>query len=271
MPRFRSDEIQWYNVGQWGELGYAVPNFGDDHSTLNNTIAELVSVMGRNLSAVMHHTDADLRVPPTINTLRRVHKLITRARTLLAGRAVPSPKSRFEATHATPALEPFLIYPVPYWRVRNTWLKGWCGFILMALSEAMQHTENRIEFEVSTDFFGVIGQYLQRVYVRMATELLMVPIAEAEKPDFVISEAIFAGYNPSAYFTATELIDTVPVLAAVPTEDDLVVITDGIPANMLTGVMRWPFAQPPSGDREGGTSGKPPATVAAAFAPPPAP
>ena len=54
---FGTDEILWYNVGEWGNMGYAVPNFGNDPTSLNATICKLVSLMGRNLSAVMHHSD----------------------------------------------------------------------------------------------------------------------------------------------------------------------------------------------------------------------
>lgn len=263
MPKFSSDEILWYNVGVWGELGYACPNFGNDPATLNGSINYLVAVMGRNLSAVMHHRDADLRVPPSINTLMRVHKLCTRARSILSGRAVPENKPNFEAIHATPSKEPFLIYPVPYFRVRNMWLKEWTGLILNAISEACQHTENAKEYEISLTFAGLIGQYIQRVYVRMATELLLVPLSEAEKPDYSIPETVFQSYNPSKYFTQTELIDTVPDFEAIPTEDDLAVITDGLPASMIVGLTPWPRGLSTNGPNTQ------PASSSGSFAPPP--
>jgi hypothetical protein len=225
---FGTDEVLWYRVGAWGDLGYAVPNFGQNPMTLNSAIAQLVQVTGRNLSAVMHADDADLRTPPSINTLLKVHKLVNRARTILAGRAVPANKPRFEAQHVTPAPLAFLIYPVPYFKVRNSWLKEWCGYVLQAISEMCQHTENRLEYEFSTAFAGTVGQYLQRVLVLMATELFGVARAEAEKPDFALSDAQLAGYDPTKFFTATELIDTAPRFSQIPTEDDLTVLTDGI-------------------------------------------
>ncbi len=268
MPDFKSDQVLWYNVGVWGELGYAVPNFGDDGRTQNQTIQYLTSVMGRNLSALMHHPDADLRVPPSINTLTRIHKLILRARTILAGRAVAPGTPDFEAVHVQPGMIEHLIYPVPYFRVRSPHLKEYCGLILNALAEAMQHTENRKPYEISLNFAGLVGSYLQRVYRRMATELFAVASNDAAKPDFILTDAVLASYNPAAFFTSTEMIDRVPPIERVPTEDDLSVLTDGIPSSRIVGLARYPSGSPAD------IPGAPSDVVAAAssvpaFAPPP--
>lgn len=239
MSVFRTDQALWYNNGVWGELGFAVPNFGDDQSTLNTSIHYLTSVMGRNLQAVMLHADADLRTPPSINTLTRVHKLIVRARSILAGRQVASGTPDMEATHSSPAETEFIIFPTPYFKVRNQWMKEWCGLILNALSEAYQHTENRKAYEISETFSGLIGQYLHRVYKLMATELFGVPVTDASKLDFTLTDEQLRAYNPSQFFTSTELIDTVPVIANVPTEDDLKVLTNGIPASKLVNLQKY--------------------------------
>jgi hypothetical protein len=236
---FRTDQALWYNNGVWGELGFAVPNFGDDQSTLNTSIHYLVDVMGRNLQAVMMHPDADQRTPPSINTLTRVHKLITRARSILAGRAVAPATPDMEAIHASPAETEFIIYPVPYFKVRNTWMKEWAGLILNAISEATQHTENRKAYEISTTFSGLIGQYLHRVYKLMSTELFGVAAADAAKLDFTLTDQQLTSYDPSKFFTSTELIDVVPPVALVPTEDDLRVLTNGIPASKLVNLQKY--------------------------------
>ena len=273
MP-FRSDEILWYNQGVWGSLGFAVPNFGDDPTTLNSSIAYLVEGIGRNLAAVMVHSDADSRIPPSINTLMRVHKLITRARSILAGRALAPSTLRMEPAHATPAVQDFLIFPCPFFKVRNTWLKEWCGLILNAIGEMCQHTENRVEYEISTDFAGVVGQYLQRVYVRMSTELFQVPLSDAQKPDFTLTDAIFSSYNPGKYFTSTELIDTVPPMDLIPTEDDLAIILDGIPATKLVGVTRYPSSTATAaglGSTPSAGGATVSASASASFVPPPSP
>lgn len=164
----------------------------------------------------------------------------TRARSILASRAVPASKLNMETAHALPAPEEFLVYPTPYFRVRNQWLKQYAGLVLLALTEAMQHQENARPLEISLDFAGLIGQYVQRVYRLMATELFRVSLDDASKPDFTLSDAQLAAYNPSAWFTSTEMLDTVPPLSDWPTEDDLEVLTSGIPISQLPVLGRWP-------------------------------
>jgi hypothetical protein len=242
--QFGTDQVLWYNNGVWGQFGFAVPNFGDNSATINSTIAELVSLMGRNLQAIMLHTDASLRVPPSINTITRIHKLIIRARGILASRAVPPGTANMEATHATPAGQDFIIFPAPFFKVRNPHLRRYAEYILTCLSEMCQNTENIKSIEISTDFSGRVGQFLQRVYKEMATELLMIPAADASKADFTLTDAQLQAYNPALWFTSTEMIDTVPPLNQIPTEDDLAVLTDGIPASLLVNLQKYPSGGP---------------------------
>jgi hypothetical protein len=259
-----NDAFLWYNVGEWGKYGLAVPNFGNDTRSQNDTIRYLTDVLGRNLQAVMWHPDARLRTPPSINTLTRIHKLCTRARSILAGRAVPSATLNMETAHALPAPEEFLVYPTPYFKVRNQWLKQYAGLILLSLTEAIQHQENAKPLEISEAFSGLVGQYVQRVYRLMATELFRVPLADASKPDFTLTDAQLAAYNPSAWFTSTELIDTVAPLETWPTEDDLEVLTSGIPISHLPVLGRWP-----SGPTLAVGAGSTNVPVNESFAPPP--
>ena len=44
-----TDAFLWYNVPPWGKYGLAVPNFGDDATSQNDTIRYLTDVVGRNL------------------------------------------------------------------------------------------------------------------------------------------------------------------------------------------------------------------------------
>lgn len=256
MP-FGTDQILWYNNGTWGRLGYAAPNFGNDPTTINASIAYLVEAIGRNLFGIMQHPDASLRVPPSLNTLTRIHKLCTRARSILAGRDVASGQNKFEPLHATPAPEDFLIYPTPYFKVRNRWLKEYCGLGIMAMTEAMQHTENRVPIDFSVQFSGLIGQYISRIYRLMNIELLAIPEIDAVKPDFTLTDAQLAAYAPEKFFTSSEMVDTVPPLVDVPTEDDLDVLAQGIPASQLVGLAKYPSGGAPSlsGADGSGTSG----------------
>lgn len=240
MPVINTDAVLWYNVGQFGQLGYGVPNPSDDPGSLNPVIIDLVSVVGRNLFRIMHHEDCDLRTPPSINTVRRIHKLYIRLGQILESRAVPPGENNMETDHVQPAGEIFRVFPVPYFKVRNAFLKRWAELIMMMLSEAMQHTENRKSMEISTTFQSAIFQYMRRVYRSMAAELFGKKRAEVHAEGFILTELELLAYKPQEFFTSTELVDTVPHLGHVFTEDRLSVISEGIPISSLPDLKPWP-------------------------------
>jgi len=262
---FSNDAFLWYNVPGWAELGLAVPNFGNDRGTQNSTILQLTSLIGRNMQAIMFHTDASLRRPPSLNTIMRVCKLCVRARSILSSRAVPPGETFMESLHAVPAYEQFIVFPVPYFTVRNAMLKEYCGLMLTCLTECFQHQENARPLEISTDFAGLVGQYIQRVYYRVGTELLQVPAKQMDDPAYTIDDKVFSSYNPNDWFTSTEMIDEVPPEINRPTEDDLVPITDGIPVDRLPVMTRYP------GSSNSGNSTSSPTTSSASFVPAPSP
>jgi len=237
MPITNTDSVLWYNVGIFGEAGYAVPNWSNDIGSLNPQVLDWVDLVGRNLFHIMHHEDVDLRIPPSINTCKRVHKLYLRAANILAGRAVPAGVDNLEVQHARPAGEVFRVYPTPYFKVRNPFLRRWAGLILVSLAEAMQHTENRKEMEISSNFAGTVGQYIKRVYTNMAIELFGKSRDVAVADGFALTEEDLAAYNPTEFFTSTEMVDTVPRLDRVFTEDRLELLAEGLavtelPANL---------------------------------------
>jgi hypothetical protein len=240
MPVTNTDAVLWYNVGEFGKTGYAVPNWSNDIGSLNPQILDWTYLVGRNLFHIMHHEDADLRIPPSINTAKRIHKLYIRAGNILAGRAVPPGENNMEVLHARPAGEVFRVFPVPFFLVRNQFLRRWAELILISLAEAMQHTENRKSMEISTAFAGQVGQYLRRVYTNMAVELFGKTRSEAAADGFALTDADFAAYNPGDFFTQTEMVDTVPRLDRVFTEDRLDMLAEGIPVSELPELHPWP-------------------------------
>ena len=145
-----------------------------------------------------------------------------------------------EVLHARPAGEVFRVFPVPFFLVRNQFMRRWAELILMSLAEAMQHTENRKSLEISTAFAGQVGQYIRRVYINMAIELFGKTRAEATADGFALTDADFAAYNPGDFFTQTEMVDTVPRLDRVFTEDRLDVLAEGIPVTELPELQPWP-------------------------------
>lgn len=235
-----TDAVLWYNVGIFGEIGYGVPNPSDDVGSLNPQIIDLVNVIGRNLFNIMHHEDVDLRIPPSINTLRRVHRLYIRAGQILAGNAIPPGQNNMETMHVNPGGEVFKVYPVPFFRVRNRFLKRWANWIMMSLAECMQATENRKAIEISTLFAGQVGQYFTRVYQNMAIELFGKTREEAMRDGFLLTEADLTSYNPASFFTSVEMVDTVPALNYVLTEDRLKVLSEGINVTDLPALQPWP-------------------------------
>lgn len=240
MPVTNTDAVLWYNVEEFGEIGYGVPNHSDDIGSLNPAIVDIVNLTGRNLFHIMHHEDVDLRTPPSINTIRRIHKLYVRLGQILEARAVPPNELNMETDHVQPAGEVFRVYPVPFFKVRSPFLRRWAKMIMIMLAEAMQHTENRKTMEFSTTFAADIFQYMHRVYTNMATELFGKTRTEVRAEGFILQEAELAAYDPSQFFTSTEMIDTVPHLGYVFTEDRLRVLSDGIPITSLPELTPWP-------------------------------
>jgi hypothetical protein len=240
MPLTNTDAPLWYNVGVFGEAGYAVPNWGNDPGALNPTVIEYVDLAGRNLFALMHTEDADLRVPPSINTCKKVHRLYIRAVRLLMGRAVPYGQDNLEVAHQRPAGEIYRVYPVPFFKVRSPYMRRWCSLVLTSICDAMQHTEGRKEVEISPAFAAQVLQWLHRAYTNMAIELFNVDREVALAAGFELSDADFASYDPSKFFTPTELVDTVPRLDRVFTEDRLELLGEGIPVTELPALAPWP-------------------------------
>lgn len=240
MPVTNTDAVLWYNVGQFGQLGYGVPNPSNDVGSLNPAIIDMVNLVGRNLFHIMHHEDVDLRVPPSINTIRRVHRLYVRFGQIVTARSVPPGENNMENQHAQPAGEVFRVFPVPYFKVRNVFMRRWAELIMIMLTESMQHTENRKTMEISTLFAGSIGKYMTRMYFNLATELFGKTRSEASAAGFLLSEEELVQYNPSKFFTSTEMVDTVPHLGHVFTEDRLEVLSEGIPVTSLPELKPWP-------------------------------
>jgi hypothetical protein len=90
-------------------------------------------------------------------------------------------------------------------------------------------------------FAGQVGQYIRRVYVNMAIELFGKPREAANADGFILTDADFSAYNPGDFFTQTEMVDTVPRLDRVFTEDRLELLAEGISVTQLPASLSpWP-------------------------------
>jgi hypothetical protein len=75
----------------------------------------------------------------------------------------------------------------------------------------------------------------------MAIELFGKARDAASADGFVLSDADFTGYNPGSFFTQTEMVDTVPRLDRVFSEDRLELLAEGIPVTQLPAELGpWP-------------------------------
>lgn len=240
IENIKSDSILWYNVGVYGDIGYAVPNPSNDIGSLNPNILDITNLIGRNLFMIMHHEDADLSIPPSINTLERIHQLYVRARQIIAGRTTPDGETRFEIEHVSPAGELFRVWPIPYFKVRNAYMRRWAQYALYCLANCFQHTENRQQTTISPRFADVIRKPLQEVYVNMAVELFGKTRTEARADAFTLTEEDLRSYNPGQFFTPTEMIDTVPSFDNVHTEDRKAHLAAGIPLTELPTLQPYP-------------------------------
>jgi hypothetical protein len=95
--------------------------------------------------------------------------------------------------------------------------------------------------EFSTGFAGDIGQYIRRVYTNMAVEMFGKKPADVAVDTFELTDAELAAYDPTKFFTSTELTDTVPPLNRIFTEDQLVILREGIPVTSLPNLQPWPL------------------------------
>lgn len=238
----RTDAVLWYNVGIFGDLGYAVPNPSNDIGSLNPNIIDVTNLIGRAMFGVMHHEDVDMSVPPSINTLVRVHQLVVRSGQILSGRAVPPNEANLETDHVAPAGEVFRVYPIPYFQARNAYMKRWAHYALICLAECFQHTENRKTIEISTNFGAMVGKYMRRIYSNMAVELFGKTRAEVQAPTFLLTDADFQSYDPAKFFTSQEMIDPVPALDNVFTEDRKARLATGVPLTELPVLGPYPLS-----------------------------
>ena len=75
----------------------------------------------------------------------------------------------------------------------------------------------------------------------MAIELFGKTREQAYADGFVLTDDDLANYNPAEFFTSTEMVDTVPRLDRVFTEDRLQTLSEGIPVTELPADLGpWP-------------------------------
>jgi hypothetical protein len=247
---FGTDRVLLYDVDPWNRLGFGVPNFGsvsavnpgsiDTIGTLSMALWSLADEVATLQLFIMTHVDATRTQPPSRNTIERIGKMLNRVSSVLAGRQMETNKPLAEPNHFRPAPKIWNIHPVPYFGglVRNHWLMEFNEYVMIALTNFYQHSDNNIALEVTKKFAEDIYQYFALIKKRMGYELLKIPVADLEKPEFLFTQAHYDAYLPNDVITNIEALDGPGNIFALPTEVDLRLLLQGIPANLILPVIK---------------------------------
>lgn len=228
---FSSDSPLYYNVGVWGERGYAIPNPGPGVNpagqTLNKTIEEFCTEGGRRLSIILHHADGMRVDPPSRNTVERIIMFINRARTKLVGRAIAENQEKFEGAKVRSRRLPLRVFPCPYFQVDNRLMYDFGTAAFSCLSELMRSSENLIEHDITVELSEVALRYIKRFQRDLAMDYFGMPRTEAEALDLDLMQHLDK-YTPSAYgYVSGEAYDDIDTISF-PSEIDLGPLAKGI-------------------------------------------
>lgn len=242
---FGTDRVLLYDVDPWKRLGFGVPNFGSTSKTNDgpiNTIGTLSTALWSLADEIaiqqlfiMTHVDAMRAQPPSRNTVERIGKMLNRVHSVLAARQMETNELLTEPGHFRPAPKIWNIHPVPYFNglVRNHWLLEYNEFVMIALTNFYQHSDNNLSLDVTRKFAQDIYQFFRQIKLRMGTELLGLPRATVEAEDFLFLKEHYDAYKPNDLVTNIEALDGPGNIFALPTEVDLRPLLEGIPANLI--------------------------------------
>lgn len=241
---FGSDRPLLYNITPWAQLGFAVPNFGDNIGTVSTPIHGLASEIARIQLFIMTHVDAQRSQFPSRNTVERICKLCNRVQSILGSRMRMPSDVRLEAAHASANPRPWTIHPVPYFNsdiVVNSWLREYNELCMIALTNIYQHSDNNLPLTITQAFATDIYAYFREIKRLIGTELLAIPLDTLMGDEFLFNETHWEAYDPSKFIVNTEAIQTPGAIFSRATEDDLRPLHRGIPANLIiTSLSQYP-------------------------------
>jgi hypothetical protein len=125
----------------------------------------------------------------------------------------------------------------------NVWLRQYNELVMIALTNMMQHSDNNIAITVTSQFAQDIWQYFNEIKLMIGGELLGLDEETLKKPDFQFELKHWEAYAPSSNIILTEALNTPGRLFNLPTEDDLLGLKMGIPANLIApNLKQWPVS-----------------------------
>lgn len=236
MAAFGTDQVLLYNVAPWSQLGFGVPNFGDNPFTQNAPLHGLADEIGVVQLYLMTHIDATRRQYPSRNTIERLGKVLNRIQSVLVNRAKSANTMRLEGGHGVPSAIPWTIHPVPYFQgpiVNNRWLREYNNLTMIALTNIYQHSDNNLELTITEELAGDIWAYFREIRRLLAGELLGLLPAVYDVDTFQFTVDHYAAYRPQNLIVRVESLDDPGKVRERFTEDDLAPFLRGIPANVL--------------------------------------
>jgi len=233
---FGTDQVLLYNISPWKELGFGVANFGENVLTQNRVLHRLVNEIGVVQLLIMSNVDVRRRAYPSINTIKRMGKIVNRVKAILLTRAKAATDMRLEGGHGMPSAVPWIMHPVPYFAgpiVNNAWLGEYNEYCMIALTNLMQHTDNQLPLTITRDCASTAWQYFREVQRLLAGELLGLDSSAYDNDNFRFEDSHYAGYDPEASIISVEFIDNPGRMDEIPTEADIKQFLRGIPSNII--------------------------------------
>jgi hypothetical protein len=260
---FGSDRPLLYNVAPWAQLGFAVPNFGNNYGTLSKPIWNLADFVSKAQLFIMTHIDAQRTQPPSRNTVERLCKMLNRVHAVLQARMKTYSDVRLEEGHATADMQPWLVHPVPFFPgplVRNHWLSEYNSLVMIAMTNIYQHSDNNLALTVTQQFASDIWKYFREIRNLVGIELLGIDPETVDADNFTFKDEHYLAYSPDAVIINFEPLDSAGPIMSRATEDDLRPLFRGWPANEIVTLL----ADYPVDAAELGKQGQPLAEEAAA-------
>jgi hypothetical protein len=248
---FQSQSPPWYTPPNtvWGQMGCAVPQAGVQIQTNNSVIFDLVKFVGRGLFDVAWNFSADRlsEAWPSKLALWEMHQLLVTCRTRLTSITNPPGANPLVPAKAGAAPQMFLVYPVPLYGslgAVNQFFKQFELLSLRALGDAMQHSDNAIDFYVNKTFMNAVYPYIKYLLSQMAQKFFGEDATLSQADDYVIPAAKWAAYDPATQAVSFEATGATPPLNYVgPTPIDLQKIMGLTYEQVTPFLQQWPDAQ----------------------------
>ena len=247
---FQSQSPPWYTPQGtvWAQMGCAVPQAGTQIQTNNSVIWDLVKFVGRGLFDVAwNHSASRLSEAwPSKLALWEMHQLMVTCRTRLTSITNPVGANPLVPGKVGSAPQMFLVYPVPLYGplgAVNQYFKAFELLSLRALGDAMQHSDNALDFYVNKTFFNAVFPYIQYLLSQMAQKFFGEDPVASQAPDYVIPDAKWKLYDPATQAVSFEATGAVPPLNYVgPTPIDLQKIMGLTYEQVTPFLQQWPDA-----------------------------